>query len=104
MAQSALLLAKQGQIIDNLILIGPTFTKDSNLLEALSSNENIKNIIYLNIKDDNVIEGYGALKSFVEKGDSHPHFKYAFGKDADENRKALSLILKTLGVSDYNKD
>ena len=104
MAQSALLLAKQGQIIDNLILIGPTFTKDSNLFEALSSNENIKNIIYLNIKDDNVIEGYGALKSFVEKGDSHPHFKYAFGKDADENRKALSLILKTLGVSDYNKD
>ncbi|MBL7760517.1 MAG: RHS repeat-associated core domain-containing protein [Sediminibacterium sp.] len=104
MAQSALMLANKGQIIDNLILIGATFDGKSDLSKALSSNKNIKNIIRIDIPGDNVVKGIGALQSFLEKGDNHPHFSYAFGDNADENRKALSLILKSLGVADFNKE
>jgi hypothetical protein len=80
------------------VLIGATFDKTSDLYKALSSNTNIKNIIRIDIPGDNVIKGVGALQSFLEKGDNHPHFTYAFGKNADENRKALALLLQSLGV------
>ncbi|MEQ1585776.1 MAG: DUF6443 domain-containing protein [Cyclobacteriaceae bacterium] len=103
MAQSALMLAKQGKMIDNLVLIGATFDTKSDLYKSLTSNKNIKNIIRIDIPEDNVIEGIGALQSFIEKGDNHPHFTYAFGNNADENRKALAMILRTLGVGDYKK-
>jgi hypothetical protein len=104
MAQSALMLAKQGKVIDNLVLIGATFDSKSDLYTALSSNENIKNIIRIDIPKDNVIQGVEALKSFLEQGDNHPHFSYAFGTNADENRKALAMILQSLGVGDFKKE
>ena len=103
MAQSALMLANKGQTIDNLILIGATFDKNSDLSSALAANKNIKNIIRIDIPGDNVVKGIGALGSFLEKGNGHPHFAYAFGENADENRKALSMILESFGVGDYKK-
>lgn len=104
MAQSALMLAKKGQTIDNLVLIGATFDSKSDLYSALSSNKNIKNIIRIDIPGDNVIDGIGALGSFLQKGNNHPHFTYAFGENADENRKALAMILQSLGVADNKKN
>jgi|688.fasta_scaffold197021_2 hypothetical protein len=101
MAQSALMLANEGKTIDNLVLIGATFTQDSDLSKALSENKNIKNIIRVDIQGDNVTKGVRALNSFLQKSDNHPHFKYAFGKDADQNRKNLAEYLKSKGVADF---
>jgi RHS repeat-associated protein len=98
MAQTALVLAKEGKTIDNLILIGAPFTKDSDLFKALASNENIKNIIRIDIPGDNVTKGRGAMKRFMKQGDNHPHFKFAFHKNAAKNQKELAKYLKSLGV------
>lgn len=81
-----------------------TFDNNSDLYSALSLNKNIKNIVRIDIPDDNVIKGVGALGSFLKKGNNHPHFKYEFGENADENRKSLSMILKSLSVGDYKKE
>lgn len=99
MAQAALMLAKEGQIIDNLVLIGSPITGSSDLYNALIKNENIKNIIRIDIEGDNIQNmGIKTLKSFLSQGDDHPHFKYAFDKDAIENTKQLAEELKNKGI------
>lgn len=93
------MLAKEGQIIDNLVLIGSPITGSSDLYNALIKNENIKNIIRIDIEGDNIQNmGIKTLKSFLSQGDDHPHFKYAFDKDAIENTKQLAEELKNKGI------
>ncbi|MCS6819264.1 MAG: hypothetical protein NZ522_04880, partial [Chitinophagales bacterium] len=50
MAQTALQLAKEGHVIDNLVLIGTTISEDSQLWKDLQANKNIKNIIKIDIE------------------------------------------------------
>ncbi len=42
--------------------------------------------------------GIKAIWNLIRKGDDHPHFKYAFNKEADKNRKELAEDLKKEGV------
>ncbi len=99
MAQAALMLAEEGQVIDNLVLIGTSIEEDSGLYKSLLNNENIKNVIRVDIPGDNVQDAnFETLMSFYNLGDSHPHFKYAFGKKAEENTKQLANYLKEQGV------
>jgi RHS repeat-associated protein len=105
MAQTALKLADQGQVVNNLILIGSPIAKNSDLYKSLTSNKNIKNVIRIDIEGDNVdnlseglTKALGVIISFIVNGNDHPHFKYAFNKDADANRKQLAEDLKKQGV------
>lgn len=102
MAQTALVLTKEeGKQIDNLILIGSPWKKDNDLQKALESNTNIKKIIRIDIPGDNVSDGTSALPSFLSQGNDHLHFKYAFNKGVNKNRKELADFLKAQGVADY---
>ncbi len=104
MAQSALKLAQEGYVIDNLILIGSPIAEDSELFKQLSTNANIKNIIRIDIEGDDVRDLnkggsiWSALWNFLKKGEDHPHFKYAFGENAEKERKKLAEDLKKQGV------
>ena len=99
MAQAALMLAGEGQVVDNLVLIGSSITEDSDLYQSLLSNENILNVIRADIDGDNVQSpSLETMMSFMSKGESHPHFKYAFGKKAGENTEQLAKDLKSQGV------
>ncbi len=104
MAQAALQLANEGQVIDNLVLIGSPIAEDSQLWKDLQANKNIKKIIRKDIEGDdvkNINKGGSKLKAlwnFLTKGEGHPHFKYAFGKDAKKNSDALGKELHDKGV------
>ena len=105
MAQAALTLANEGQVIDNLILIGTPILNNSDLYKELSGNKNIKNIIRIDIPGDEVKDankGFWnavlAAAMMTLQGDDHPHFKYAFGEDASKNQKQLAEDLKKKGV------
>jgi RHS repeat-associated protein len=67
MAQTALKIADEGTIIDNLILIGSTISPDSELgktLEKYKSEGKIKNILYKNTTGDEVL--YSASRGLQE--------------------------------------
>ena len=104
MAQVALHLANEGKVIDNLILIGSPISNYSELWDKLKNNINIKNIIKIDIEGDNVAianEGgskLGLMFSFFTKGNDHPHFKFAFLKNAFENAIELGKELIGKGV------
>ena len=104
MAQAALQLTNDGQTIDNLVLIGSPIDESSQLWKDLSSNKNIKNIIRKDIEGDdvrNMNNGGSTLKAFwnfMTKGEGHPHFKFAFGKNAKSNSEQLGKELKDKGV------
>ena len=105
MAQAALQLANGGQMIDNLVLIGSPILNDSELYKELSGNKNIKNIIRIDIEGDDVsgvneglVNRIVTLYNTLTKRDNHPHFKYAFGSDAEKNQKELAEDLKKKGV------
>jgi RHS repeat-associated protein len=105
MAQSALTLANEGQVIDNLILIGTPILSNSDLYKDLSNNKNIKNIIRIDIPGDDVKDANKSIwhaiyaaAALIIQGDDHPHFKYAFGVDAEKNQKQLAGDLKKMGV------
>ena len=92
------MLAKEGQVIDNLVLIGTTIPTDSELYYALLENENVRNVIRIDIEGDNVDEGIKALPSFMIQGDNHPHFKCALHTDSKDCTKELACNLQEQGV------
>ena len=99
MAQAALMLANEGHTIDNLVLIGSPITKGSKLYEELQGNENIKNIIRVDIDDDDVQTITPlTLGRFLLMGDDHPHFKYAFHENAAQYILELAQYLSENGV------
>ena len=105
MAQSALQMANAGTKIDNLILVGTSILNTSELYQALASNQNIRNIIRVDISGDDtttvnesVLNLISTALSFGDKGDDHPHFKYAFGPNAPQYTKELALQLMQQGV------
>lgn len=104
MAQAALILANEGKVIDNLVLIGTPISEDSELWKELKANKNIKNIIRKDIPGDDVAKlnkggsKFKALINFITKGEGHPHFKYAFGKNAKKNSEKLGKELYKKGV------
>ena len=106
-AQTAMYYANQGQVIDNLVLIGSPI--DADFLNKLKSNKNIKNVIVkdLGFNGDPIYAGMsdlsllGAIPTLAVdiftpgKG----HFYYAPDTNEGKNRrKALAEELYNLGL------
>ena len=105
MAQSALQMANNGYVIDNLILLGSPIQTDSDLFQALLGNNNIKNVVRFDIPGDDVstinqspLNAFSAAVSFATKGDNHPHFQYAFGANAPQLSRELADQMMQQGV------
>jgi LysM repeat protein len=99
MAQSALYLANEKGIkIDNLILIGSAISNSSPLMQQLLKSENIGSVHRVDIPGDNSAQGLASVPSFIWQGDDHPHFKYAFNKNAHANRLKLFKEIVNKGI------
>ncbi|MEZ4713497.1 MAG: hypothetical protein R3A44_40290 [Caldilineaceae bacterium] len=105
MAQSALQMANNGYVIDNLVLVGTPILSDSELFRSLQGNGNIRNIIRVDIPDDGVatmnqgpLSLVGAGIGFAIGGNEHPHFRYAFGENAKQYSGELATQLMEQGV------
>ena len=79
-AQTALKMANEGTVVDNLILLASPIPMDSRLFDAISSHDNIKRVFYIELEGDDItgIAGEpGSLHSLVSEmmrlGDYHPH-------------------------------
>lgn len=109
-AQVALKLAKSGQVIDNLVLIGSPISDKSKLMKQLKGNKNIKNITRYDIKGDHLsnpkdiqefLQGIqeSSPKSVGGKGDDAPHFDAARpGQAADKLIQTIVDWLRQQGV------
>ncbi|MXV18004.1 alpha/beta hydrolase [Hufsiella ginkgonis] len=106
-AQAALKLAKSGQVIDNLVLIGSPISTDSDLYKQLSENGNIKSILRYDLPGDALSNSDGIMdilkgawqSSPLGSGDNAHHFDAARpGKDADKTIDAIVKWLKENGV------
>jgi RHS repeat-associated protein len=102
-AQVALQLANEGNVIDNLILIGSPISDKSDLWKDLKSNKNIKNVIRYDIKDDllsNPQDIWDFMKGAKQNSDdSGPHFNAARpGGEADKLIQTITTWLKQQGV------
>ena len=64
----------------------------------MKNHANISNVITVDIPGDNAADSVLSVPSFIFKGDDHPHFKYAFNKSADEDRKQLAKDLVDEGI------
>jgi RHS repeat-associated protein len=104
-AQAALKLAKSGQVIDNLVLIGSPIGDDSDLMGQLKGQKNIKNIIRYDISGDllsnpkDVLEFIQGGAKTAKEGDNAPHFDAARpGKEADKLIQTIVTWLQQQGV------
>ena len=102
-AQIALKLAKSGQVIDNLILIGSPISSDSELFKELSGNKNIKKILRYDLEGDklsNPKDVFDFIMGGVEnRKDSGHHFDAARpGKESDKVIQTIVEWLKQQGV------
>ena len=101
-AQAALQLATDGQIIDNLILIGSPISDKSDLWKQLKSNKNIKNIIRYDIQGDALSNPQGIYDYFINggfmqgalQGDNAHHFDAARPNQASNN--LINVIIQWL--------
>ena len=102
-AQVALKLANDGQYIDNLILIGSPISDDSALYEQLSTNDNIRNILRVDIEGD-LLSNPNDILEFMEgayqnSSDDGAHFDLARpGEMADNLIQTVIQCLKENGV------
>lgn len=97
-AQVALRLADQGQVIDNLVLIGSPISDKSELYKQLKGNKNIKNVIRYDIPGDylsNPQDIFDWIKGARQNSsDDGKHFDLARpGSDAD---KAIQVVIEWL--------
>ena len=102
-AHIALALADRGIKVDNLVLVGSPISDNSNLMNALLSNENIVNVLRYDIPGDefsNPSSSIDMMQGMVQSSsDSSPHFDLARpGKKADDHINALARSLRHLGV------
>jgi RHS repeat-associated protein len=106
-AQAALKLATDGQVIDNLILIGSPVSDKSDLWNQLNSNKNIKNILRYDIKGDALSNPQDVYDYFIKggliqgggQGDDAHHFDAARpGKQTDKLIDVITQWLQQQGV------
>ncbi|HEY9701121.1 MAG TPA: RHS repeat-associated core domain-containing protein [Allocoleopsis sp.] len=97
-AQVAIRLAEQGQVIDNLVLIGSPITDNSDLWSQLNNHKNIKNVIRYDIKGDYLSNPKEALAwilgAFQNMRDSGPHFDLA--RPGEETDKSIKIVVEWL--------
>jgi hypothetical protein len=102
-AHAALGLADNGQIINNLILIGSPISSDSELFQELSGHKNIGNVIRVDIDGDFLSDPKGMefLKGvFQNLGIDGAHFDLARpGIEADKRIQETTNDLKKRGVN-----
>ena len=102
-AQVALRLAENGQVIDNLVLIGSPISDKSNLYKQLKENKNIKNVVRYDIPGDflsNPQDIYDWIKGARQNSsDDGKHFDLArSGCNADKAIQAVVEWLRQQGV------
>jgi pimeloyl-ACP methyl ester carboxylesterase len=102
-AQVALKMAKEGRVIDNLILIGSPISDDSELFQELIANKNIRNVIRYDIPNDKLSNPSSILEylsgAFQNSDDSGPHFDLARpDKETDDRMLKMAQTLKDQGV------
>ncbi|MEN9611344.1 MAG: hypothetical protein RLZZ628_2158 [Bacteroidota bacterium] len=107
-AQVALQLAKEGKVIDNLILIGSPISDKSPLWKELTTNKNIKNVIRYDIKGDllsnpqdilTFLKGGVQNAPVVGDGENGHHFDAARpGIETDKLIQTIVTWLKQQGV------
>ena len=101
---AALELANEGKVIDNLVLIGTPIDKSSDLYKSLTSHENIKNVISVDVEGDflsneqgNVnIKDWGKHILSGESYESYPHFYYTTNDKGQQDQ--LVKTMKDKGV------
>jgi RHS repeat-associated protein len=101
-AQAALQLATDGQIIDNLILIGSPISDKSELWKQLKSNKNIKNVIRYDIDGDALSNPQGIYDYFINggfmqgalQGDNAHHFDAA--RPGQSTNDLINVIIQWL--------
>jgi RHS repeat-associated protein len=102
-AQTALKLANDGQIIDNLVLIGSPISDKSDLWKQLNSNKNIKNVIRYDLKGD-LLSNPQDILDFIggaaqNRNDAGPHFDAARpGQQANQLIQTIVQWLQQQGV------
>lgn len=104
-AQVALKLTNPGQFIDNLVLIGSPVSDKSDLMNQLTGNKNIKNIVRYDIKGDalsNPQDVYdyikGAFQGLIHGDDAH-HFDAARpGQEANKFIQTIITWLQQQGI------
>jgi len=102
-AHAALELSSQGKTVDNLVLIGPMISTDSDLFKSLTSDQNIKNVIRVDIPNDAFSNPKGlmdllkGIKDFSQLGDQLQHFLYARPEN-DKQRQELAKSLHQQGL------
>jgi RHS repeat-associated protein len=96
-AQAALILAKKGYKIDNLVLDGSAIPKDSKLYQELLNNKNIKHLVRRDLPNDDVSEignksVWTKLNVFRKllSNSKHPHFEVS--RTADGPKKLVKYI------------
>jgi RHS repeat-associated protein len=102
-AQTALKLANDGQVIDNLILIGSPISDKSDLWKQLNSNKNIKKVVRYDIKGDllsNPQDVWDFIKGGIQNSnDAGPHFDAARpGQQANQLIQTIIQWLQQQGV------
>jgi hypothetical protein len=86
--------ARDGKVVDNLILIGSPIKENSHLMRNINKEDNIKNVIRYDIPDDPLAPTVDLSKAVKTKGEKH--FFYTNNEDGQQDALVNDIYEKNI--------